>query len=266
MPMNTDSTTDAAAEIRPGVFRPDWSAVTAPAAIAALRTRAARRSRLLEKWSRPLEQETDLVWRSALQLYVEFGRAPEVVELANETKLAPEAIWEHLAILHEHDLLGWDASHSALRFAYPFTEAQTGHRILLTGQRLNALCAVDALGAGAMYQCDTTIESACRHCGEKIRLTTSGQGTTLRSASPADTVVWYDSDYSVSAATSCCRAIAFFCSAAHRQTWLDVQIPSRRGVELSAAEALEVGRAIFGPVLVPPVGSGQRTGAASTTA
>ncbi len=252
MPMTASSTADAATEIRLGVFRPDWSAVTAPAARAALKSRAAKRSRLLDKWSQPLGREADLVWRSVLQLYAKLGRPPEAAELASETKLPAAIIRRHLKTLDEHDLLAWDSSETALWLAYPFTEAQTGHRVVLAGRRFNALCAVDALGAGAMYRSDIAIESSCRQCGKEIRLTTAGHGRAVQSASPAETVVWYDSDYFVSAATSCCPAIAFFCSDAHLKTWLDTQIPGRSGLGLSLAEALEVGRAIFGPVLAGP--------------
>jgi len=42
----------------------------------------------------------------------------------------------------------------------------------------------------------------------------------------------------------------FFCSGDHRQQWLDKQVPQRKGIGLTVDEALEVGRAIFGPVLV----------------
>ncbi|AUD00311.1 hypothetical protein CWS35_38720 (plasmid) [Bradyrhizobium sp. SK17] len=37
------------------------------------------------------------------------------------------------------------------------------------------------------------------------------------------------------------------------QQWLDVQTPRRDGTGLTVDEALEVGRAIFGPVLTDPL-------------
>jgi hypothetical protein len=73
----------------------------------------------------------------------------------------------------------------------------------------------------------------------------------LKSIVPVDAVVWYDFAYDGSAATSCCPAITFFCSVEHRCLWLETQMPKRSGIELTMDEALQVGRAIFGPVLLP---------------
>jgi len=87
----------------------------------------------------------------------------------------------------------------------------TAHRIELDGSKLNALCAIDALGVGGMFRSDVTIESSCRACEAKIEIATADDGKSLNSARPADAVVWYDLAFSRSAATSCCPSIAFFC-------------------------------------------------------
>lgn len=75
----------------------------------------------------------------------------------------------------------------------------------------------------------------------------------MRNVSPAGAVVWYDFAYEGgAAANSCCPSIAFFCSEEQLRRWLDQQTPSRHGVTLVMEEALEVGSAIFGPVLTVP--------------
>jgi hypothetical protein len=48
---------------------------------------------------------------------------------------------------------------------------------------------------------------------------------------------------------SCCRSIAFFCSEAELQQWLSAQSPQPTGYRFTLDEALEVGRALFEPVL-----------------
>ena len=58
--------------------------------------------------------------------------------------------------------------------AYPFSNQETGHRVTLDGRVLNAMCAVDALGIGAMTGRDIAIASGCRHCRAPIRITTRG--------------------------------------------------------------------------------------------
>jgi alkylmercury lyase len=114
------------------------------------------------------------------------------------------------------------------------------------------MCAIDALGTGAMYGRDVEIDSRCRLCGDGIRIVTAKQGTALDAVLPAGATVWYDLAYCDSAAISCCPTIAFFCSDEHLARWLEAQTDRRHGMRLSITEAHEVGQAIFGPVLRPP--------------
>jgi alkylmercury lyase len=117
------------------------------------------------------------------------------------------------------------------------------------GGLFTPLCAVDALGVGSMYGADTSIQSRCRHCGRTLRIAIAESGRALASVDPLDGLVWYDFAYDRCAATSCCPSIAFFCSDVHLEQWQSAQAGRRAGVRLAMDEALEVGRAIFGPVL-----------------
>ena len=103
-----------------------------------------------------------------------------------------------------------------------------------------------------MYRSDASVDSACASCANKIYIATALHGRALRTMSPPDAVVWYDFSFAGCAAASCCPSIPFFCSDEHLQAWLDAQSQPRQGVRLSIAEALEVGGAIFGPVLTDP--------------
>ena len=243
----------AAVELRPGVHRPDWSVVTQPAAREALSGRTAARSGLIEKWSTRLDEAEDLVWRSVLELFSLLGRPPRLEEIASATKMHRKRLAPVLRQLQQLDLLAFDGATGSIAHAYPFTGSNTGHRVHLGERVLNALCAVDALGVGAMYRRDISIESSCHVCGAEIRIATARNGTALESISPASAVVWYDAVYSGGcAATSCCPSIAFFCSDDHLQQWLAARAAQRQGYRLSPDEALELGRALFGPVLSTP--------------
>src|SRR5262249_28369463 len=55
-------------EIRPGIHRPDWLAVTRPAAREALLARDRSRMSLAERWNHALEPAQDRVWRTVLEL------------------------------------------------------------------------------------------------------------------------------------------------------------------------------------------------------
>ncbi len=244
---------ELAVEIRPGVLRPDWSIVTASEARQALRGRMAARSNLVEKWSHTLDESEDLVWRAVLRLYADHGRPPAPHELVPATGMQPDRILDLLRNLDRRDLIYMEGDTQRILRAYPFTETTTGHLVELKGHSLNALCAIDALGVGSMYRTDVSIGSTCRFCGETISIATTGNGRELGMVSPVDAVVWYDFAFDGSAATSCCPVIAFFCSEEHLRRWLDAQNPEREGVCLTMEEGLQVGRAIFGPILAAPV-------------
>lgn len=253
MVSETTTAFERTVEIRPGVFRPDWSRVTRPAARRALHGRTTARACLLDRWSHRLEAVEDLVWRTILQLYADHGRAPKADDIAIATGITRDRVALLLRKLQSHDLIDLDRSSEQIRLAYPFTETATGHRVELNGHILNALCAIDALGVADMYGTDITISSPCRQCSETVRVRTTAAGQALHSVTPAGAFVWYDFAYDGSAAASCCPAIVFFCSNEHLQQWLNAQKPQRDGVCLAMDEALEVGRSIFGPVLAVPI-------------
>lgn len=239
-----------AVEIRPGVFRPDWSAVVTRRAGEALAGRMTARAGLLDNWAVRLGISEDLLWRTILRLYVDLARPPDLVEIAASTGIDTDTAAGLLDVLRSRDLIGLDPHGGGIQLAYPFTQAATGHSVELKGRALHALCAIDALGVGAMYKTDATISSSCRQCGSMIRVKVAHEGRRLEDVFPAKAVVWYDFAYEGSAAASCCPAITFFCSGEHLEGWRHDQKTQRVGIDLTMAEALEVGRAVFGPVLV----------------
>jgi len=236
-------------EIRPGIFRPDWSVATRAAARRALHGRIAARAGLLDRWRHRLEADEDAVWRTTLQLYGACGQPPEFGDIAVASGISPERVGTILRKLQSHDLVMLDQACQQIRLAYPFTESVTGQRVKLNGHTLHAVCAIDALGVADMYGADTAISSPCIHCGKTIYVKTAGKGSAVQTFSPSGVVIWYDFAYDGSAASSCCPAIAFFCSDQHLRHWLEAQTARREGISLTMDEALEVGRAIFGPVL-----------------
>jgi alkylmercury lyase len=237
-----------AAEIRPGVQRPDWSAVTRPAAREALLSRDRTRAGVQEKWYHALPAQQDAVWQTVIALFAKYGRPPSLAEVVGDTDLPFEQVRTLLLELRTHDLLGMNTAADAIIYAYPFTSQPTEHRVNLDGRTLNALCAIDALGAGSMCREDATITSSCRLCGTAIEIGTAQRGTALGHARPTSALVWYDLAYNQTAATSCCPLIGFFCCDVHLQQWMAAQTTARAGHRLTLEEALEVGRAIFGPV------------------
>jgi hypothetical protein len=168
-------------------------------------------------------------------------------ELGGETGIAQTQLESLLEALQRRDLLAIRGN--TLEYAYPFTVRDVGHHVHVHGHTLNALCAIDALGVGAMCNTDVTIESSCSACGASVRLTTERCGRHLATISPPDVVVWYEfSSYCNTAASSCCPAISFYCCEDHLRN----SRPDRSGSSLMAVEALEVGRALFAPIMAEP--------------
>src|SRR6266481_8934903 len=131
-------------EIRHGICRPDWSVLTRPAARAALTGRDSIRARICEKWNQPLEETSDLVWRTVLDLFARFARPPSALEIAETANLSMAQVGVILADLQSHDLLVMDNSASAIVYAYPFAGQPTDHRVEPSGRELT-LCAQSTL-------------------------------------------------------------------------------------------------------------------------
>jgi mercury(II) reductase len=232
--------------VRPGVTFPDWSVVTSPAVQDALLAMVGS-DHVFDRWS-GYDPATDRVRIALLQLYSEDGRAPTTGALAERAGLNETSVRTLLEELRRRDLVVLDGER--IVGAYPFTDRDTDHRVTLDGRVLNAMCAVDALGTGAMTDRDITIASRCRHCGAPIRVTTRHRGRMLARVEPKTSVMWQSVRYEgACAANSRCATTAFFRSDDHLSAWRREQAADEAGFRLSIEEGLEAGRALFGPSL-----------------
>lgn len=233
---------------RSGLSCADWSVVTSPRVREALL--AIEKARGLEQSWCECTSEEDRVRTALLRLYAEQGHAPEIAELAARVASSVTALRPLLESLRKRDVIVLDANGDRVVGAYPFTNRETGHRVTLGSHTLNAMCAIDALGVGAMYGRDIEIRSSCRFCRAPIEIATGDQGSMVARVRPTTTVVWSGMRYENGcAADSLCKVIAFFCSDTHLESWRAAHASDARGFRLSIEEALEAGRAIFGPVL-----------------
>lgn len=235
-------------EIRPGVRFPDWAAIRSPNAELALKDIFALLN--IERFWDNYGGTEDLLRRTILLEFAGNGRAPTPAELAGKARLPEGQARETLKHLHDRDLIVFDADQDRILGAYPFTEGDTEHKVRFGASSVNAMCAVDALGAGAMYARDITIDSRCRACGAPIRATTRNEGTKLSQYSPQSAIVWTGLRYADNcAATSLCTVMAFFCSDTHLEEWRAANHPKIQGHRLSMEEAHELGIGIFGPMI-----------------
>ncbi|MFQ5774384.1 MAG: alkylmercury lyase family protein [Kiloniellaceae bacterium] len=236
--------------IRPGVTTPDWSVVTSETVREALEA-TFETCDWESRWA-GLDDAQDRTRRAVLDAYALSGHAPSITELAAATGMVPENMRAVLGKLKARDMIVLEADDATITGSYPFTERDTGHRIHLGDRVLNAMCAIDALGAGAMYGRDVRIESACRFCGDAIRIETRDNGCVLKAFTPESAVVWSGVAYADGcAATSLCTVMAFFCSDDHLHSWRTAEHSGGMGFRLSIEEGLQAGKAIFMPLLMP---------------
>src|SRR5260221_11643172 len=258
--------------VRPDVTFPDWSVVTSPLVKDALLAMndvlriMAGPNQPADRWS-DRDRLVDRVRVALLKLYAEAGRAPTQSAIAKRAGLSETTVQLQLEELHRRDLVVLNGDR--IVGAYPFTDRDADHQVTLDGRVVNAMCAVDALGIGAMIDRDVAIASRCRHCGAPIRITTRDQGRALAQVEPQTAVMWQSVRYEgACAANSLCATTAFFCSDDHLSVWRRERSADEPGFRLSIEEGLEAGRALFGPSLAgldtasrPSVGSASKIGA-----
>jgi mercuric reductase len=243
-----------AVALRPGVTFPDWTAITSPESRSAL-TAILSAFDLDRRWGGYGEEE-DRVRRMVIEGLAELDHRPDEAWLAARTGLEQDRVAAMLDRLVSRDLVVRESGSDAIVGAYPLTTRATEHHVMLGSRVVRAMCAIDALGAGAMFRTDVAIESRCRACGAPIRIATREQGTVLDRVEPNSALVWSGIRYEgACAATSLCTVITFFCSKAHLEAWRQENHPGARGYCLTPDEAMQVGRALFAPVLEPAPGN-----------
>jgi hypothetical protein len=222
---------------------PDWTVVTAQnarRAIEGILTAGHYDSRF-----GTVDPSTAKVLAHVLRLYARLGHAPTIDNIATDAALPTLSVKQHLAHLRACDLLILDPTGDTILGAYPFTDAVTGHGVTFarTGRTLSTMCAIDALGAGAMCRDDVAIRSACPACGDSIEAFTEHDGMTLGQVTPAKAVVWVGLRQSCGcAADTLCTGLLFFCSDKHLERW---RKDHGDGHRLTPEEAFQVGKALF---------------------
>lgn len=236
------------AELRAGVHRPDWSRISLPKAREVLQRRLAAHPSGVNSWA-GLDEAEDKALTAVLRYFADHGRGPSIEHVAGRAGQPRDAVRRALEKLRVRDLVVLDESGPSILAAYPFAAYATGHRVTLGGQTVHSLCAIDALGTGAMCGTDTTINSACAHCGKPIHIATSSSGTLLATVAPRTTIVWYTLAFEGCVAQSRCPSTVFFCNDDHLAAWRVGKNAYTAGDRLTVEEALETGIALFEPLL-----------------
>ncbi|MGH3111851.1 MAG: alkylmercury lyase family protein [Gaiellaceae bacterium] len=168
----------------------------------------------------------------------------EIRQAAQRQGLEVERAFETLV---REDLVhrGSDAE---ITVAYPFSGRPTAHRVRFpSGHEVDAMCAIDALGIGPMF--DQPIEVASRDpmSGDEIRARVAPDGDAEWWPELA-VVVAGVLDRQSDSCCGCCPVLNFFASIGNAERWL-AEHAEARGEVISMEEAILAGRAVFGEVL-----------------
>ena len=123
-----------------------------------------------------------------------------------------------LARLAGDDLVVLSPDNSQIVGAYPFTAEKRVHKVLVNGQTVHAMCALDALAIAPMFETATRIDSRCHITDAPIEI--HMQGESLLSARPGEVHVgihWQGT--SGCAAQSLCMEMVFLADAETAQRW-----------------------------------------------
>ena len=181
-----------------------------------------------------------------LRRFATSGR-PTRAELAETAARVGADLEATLATLAREDLVHLDDDRE-IAVAYPFSGRPTAHHVRFSsGHRVDAMCAIDALGIAPMFGDTIEVESADPRTREPIhvRLPPSGAGTW----EPAGAVVVTGAVHcGGDSFGGCCPALNFFAGHESAQRWLEER-PDVRGHAISLPDAIAAGQAVFGAVL-----------------
>ena len=182
---------------------------------------------------------------AVLRQFATAGRPLSRYEVAQQ--LGDGDVDEALARLAADDLVVLAPDRSQIVGAYPFTAEEREHKVLVNGQTVHAMCALDALAIAPMFETATRIDSRCHVTDMPVEI--HMQGETLLSAKPGEVHVgihWQGT--SGCAAQTLCMEMVFLADAETAQRWQQQDSDNISIYELP--DAVTFAGAYFRPLLV----------------
>ncbi|MGF1546857.1 MAG: alkylmercury lyase family protein [Thiotrichales bacterium] len=182
--------------------------------------------------------------RAIIESLVARGRAPSRAEVAEW--VGEDQVDNALVRLGADDLIVLAADRREILGAYPVTSETTPHTLQVNATQIHAMCALDALSVGPMYELPVVIQSRCRVTGDAIQIKQAG--ARILSATPATTRVgvrWQAP--TGSAAHSLCMEMVFLRDDAAAATWHGDDTEYHSVFTLD--EAVDFGARYFRPLL-----------------
>ncbi len=117
-------------------------------------------------------------------LFVELGRAPTAVEVAESGAWVKDDVVSGWRRLHDQHALVLNSATAEIRMANPFSAVPSAYRVQVDGRWWYANCAWDAFGICAALHTDGRIETSCADCGRPLTIS-------VRDERPDDTLLFH---------------------------------------------------------------------------
>jgi len=194
-----------------------------------------------DKLSAPLKA----LHRAVLSTLVTRGRPPTRAEVA--ALVGEDQVNGAIARLGADDLVVVSADRREILGAYPVTAEKTPHEVHVNGHQIHAMCALDALSVGPMYDVPVEICSACRVSGEAVCI--KQEGARILEATPSTTRVGVRWQYPSGdhAAHSMCMEMVFLKDDATAAGWHGGDLQNHTVFTLE--DAVQFGARFFIPLL-----------------
>jgi mercuric reductase len=179
-----------------------------------------------------------------IRSFVDKGRILSRDEMGHYVSNLEDAV----NILKERDMVVFAEDGEPLG-AYPFTMEEREHTVQVNGHRVHAMCALDALAVGPMFEKETQVVSRCRVTGDQVSIHQAGN--TILNPEEAGGVcfgiIWGAANADISCADSLCTEMMFLRDSEIARQWL-ADDPKNREV-FTLQEAVEFGDRFFTPLV-----------------
>ncbi len=152
-----------------------------------------------------------------------------------------------LARLGKDDLVVLGSDGARAVGVYPMTVEDSPHHLKVNGQAVNAMCALDALSVGPMFDAEVDIESRCHVTGEPIHIRQTGTRIDAAEPSPEVRVGVRWQNPTACAAHSMCLEMVFLKDEPTALAWQDGDTENISIFTLP--EAVEFGAGFFNPLV-----------------
>ena len=176
------------------------------------------------------------------------ARSPQVDEICDLAAELDLRIEETLDLFAKLDLVHHDAATGEILVAYPFSARPRGHSVLINSKdRVEAMCAIDALGVAPMLQLPIEITSHDPLSGAEIWVRLDpGEGAWWE---PTTAVVLTGSPCCDGPSfRGCCDVLNFFQTEESANSYL-ANHPELADFPVSIPDAIEAGRMVFADLM-----------------